>query len=124
MGDRLPFFESELGLRHSASNQGGLSQKEIVLAKLFDLDKYNGYFTFLLDTSMKLVHIEVLEMLLNLIPSKYRPKKCRTSKSGDLIHFVTQKDKLITFNLEEGTWVNQDQIDLCHCRDGCGVSSP
>jgi hypothetical protein len=101
-------FESEIGLGDSASNHGGLSQKDIVLFKLFTLDKFNGYHHFMLDTDWKLVHIEVLEMLLNLIPSKFRPKKCKTAKSGELIHFVTQKDKLITFNLEEGAWVNQD----------------
>jgi hypothetical protein len=99
MSVNFPNLESSIGLGDSASNQGGLSQKDIVLSKLFGLDKFNGYYTFLLDTDWKLVHFEVLEMLLNLIPSKYRPKKCKTANQGELVHFLTQKDKLITFNL-------------------------
>jgi hypothetical protein len=90
MSINIPILESELNLGDSASNHGGLSQKDLVLSKLFGLDKYNGYYTFMLDTDLKLVHVDVLEMLLNLIPSKYRPKKCKTAKRGELIHFVTQ----------------------------------
>jgi hypothetical protein len=50
-----------------------------------------------------------------MIPSKIRPKRFHITRDEIVAFFNSQKDKKITFNIEEEEWLNQDRIDACRC---------
>jgi hypothetical protein len=97
------------------SSDDSQDEKNQILKEIFKLDKKNNYHFMKCEPEMKCLHVDVITMLLYMIPAKVRPKKCHVTRKDILIYFTSQKDKTITFNLEEEEWTNQELIDACRC---------